>query len=259
MPLAPLHQPHNLAPIRLLLERAAGAAAGRLLRHRVPSRQPPTWRRRSRCRASSPTAACAATASTGCPTSTSPRRCRRYDAQAAAGKVVVLHLGNGVSMCAMDGGRSVASTMGFTAVDGLPMGTRCGSLDPGVILYLMDELRHGRARDREADLPAVGTARRVGHLERHAHAAGERRSAARKLADRSVRLPHRARAGLAGRGAAAASTRWCSPPASARTARADPRARLPRCGLAGRGARRRGQRTRRPAHQHARQAASRRG
>jgi acetate kinase len=43
-------------------------------------------------------------------------------------------------MCALVGGRSVASTMGFTAVDGLPMGTRCGSLDPGVVLYLMDEL-----------------------------------------------------------------------------------------------------------------------
>jgi acetate kinase len=44
-------------------------------------------------------------------------------------------------MCAIDGGRSVASTMGFTAVDGLPMGTRTGALDPGVILYLMDERR----------------------------------------------------------------------------------------------------------------------
>jgi acetate kinase len=63
------------------------------------------------------------------------------DAKAAAGWVVVLHLGNGSSMCAMTNGRSVASTMGFTAVDGLPMGTRCGSLDPGVILYLLDELK----------------------------------------------------------------------------------------------------------------------
>jgi acetate kinase len=63
----------------------------------------------------------------------------KYDARAAAGKTVVLHLGNGSSMCAIDGGRSVASTMGFTAVDGLPMGTRTGALDPGVILYLMDE------------------------------------------------------------------------------------------------------------------------
>jgi acetate kinase len=65
----------------------------------------------------------------------------QYDARAAAGRTVVLHLGNGASMCALDAGRSVASTMGFTAVDGLPMGTRCGALDPGVILYLMDE--HG--------------------------------------------------------------------------------------------------------------------
>ena len=51
----------------------------------------------------------------------------------------MLHLGNGASMCALDGGMSVASTMGFTAVDGLPMGTRTGNLDPGVVLYLMDE------------------------------------------------------------------------------------------------------------------------
>jgi acetate kinase len=65
----------------------------------------------------------------------------QYDAVAARGKAIVLHLGNGASMCAMAGGRSVASTMGFTAVDGLPMGTRCGNLDPGVMLYLMDELK----------------------------------------------------------------------------------------------------------------------
>jgi acetate kinase len=52
---------------------------------------------------------------------------------------VVLHLGNGSSMCALQRGRSIATTMGFTAVDGLPMGTRTGSLDPGVILYLMDQ------------------------------------------------------------------------------------------------------------------------
>ncbi|MET0218096.1 MAG: acetate/propionate family kinase [Burkholderiales bacterium] len=64
----------------------------------------------------------------------------RYDANAAAGRVVVCHLGNGSSMCAVANGKSVASTMGFTAVDGLPMGTRCGSLDPGVVLYLMDEM-----------------------------------------------------------------------------------------------------------------------
>ena len=55
------------------------------------------------------------------------------------GRVVVAHLGNGASMCGLHGGRSVASTMGFSALDGLPMGTRSGQLDPGVLLYLMTE------------------------------------------------------------------------------------------------------------------------
>jgi len=53
---------------------------------------------------------------------------------------VVFHLGNGSSMCAMAGGRSVATTMGFTAVEGLPMGTRTGAMDPGVLLFMFDEL-----------------------------------------------------------------------------------------------------------------------
>lgn len=56
-----------------------------------------------------------------------------------AGRVVVAHLGNGASMCGMLGGRSVASTMGFTALDGLPMGTRTGQIDPGVIFYLVQQ------------------------------------------------------------------------------------------------------------------------
>ncbi len=57
----------------------------------------------------------------------------------ASGRVVIAHLGNGASMCAIRDGQSVASSMGFTALDGLPMGTRCGQLDPGVVLYLMQE------------------------------------------------------------------------------------------------------------------------
>jgi len=57
----------------------------------------------------------------------------------AAGRVIVAHLGSGASMCALKGGRSVESTMGFTALDGLPMGTRPGQIDPGVVLYLMTE------------------------------------------------------------------------------------------------------------------------
>lgn len=57
----------------------------------------------------------------------------------ADGRVVVAHLGSGASMCALHGRRSVASTMGFTALDGLVMGTRCGNLDPGVVLYLIEQ------------------------------------------------------------------------------------------------------------------------
>ena len=64
-------------------------------------------------------------------------RLRELDPVLAAGRVVVCHLGSGASMCALRDGRSMDSTMGFTAVDGLPMGTRTGQLDPGVILYLL--------------------------------------------------------------------------------------------------------------------------
>jgi len=62
------------------------------------------------------------------------------DAVAARGRAIVAHLGNGASMCALQGGISIATTMGFTALDGLMMGTRTGALDPGVVLYLQDEL-----------------------------------------------------------------------------------------------------------------------
>ncbi len=62
---------------------------------------------------------------------------RKLVPEVASGRVVVCHLGNGASMCALDGGRSVESTMGFSALDGLPMGTRSGQLDPGILLYLM--------------------------------------------------------------------------------------------------------------------------
>lgn len=67
-----------------------------------------------------------------------------------AGKVIVCHLGNGASMCAISQGQSIASTMGFTALDGLPMGTRCGHIDPGVLLYLMNE--HGMNAEQLSDL-----------------------------------------------------------------------------------------------------------
>lgn len=67
-----------------------------------------------------------------------------------AGRLVVAHLGNGASMCAIAGGRSLGSTMGFSAIDGLPMGTRCGQLDPGVVLYLMEQ--EGMGVDEITDL-----------------------------------------------------------------------------------------------------------
>ncbi|HVM80093.1 MAG TPA: acetate/propionate family kinase [Stellaceae bacterium] len=65
------------------------------------------------------------------------RRLPAVASEIARGKVVVAHLGSGASMCAIVNGKSVDSTMGFTALDGLPMGTRCGALDPGVVIHLM--------------------------------------------------------------------------------------------------------------------------
>lgn len=67
-----------------------------------------------------------------------------------AGRVVIAHLGNGASMCAMKDGKSVGSTMGFSPLDGLPMGTRCGQIDPGVLLYLMQH--YGMDGDEIASL-----------------------------------------------------------------------------------------------------------
>lgn len=77
-------------------------------------------------------------------------RLRELDPEVAKGRVIVAHLGSGASMCALRAGRSIESTMGFTALDGLPMGTRSGQLDPGVPLYLMSHL--GMNVDQVTDL-----------------------------------------------------------------------------------------------------------
>ncbi|PTD27445.1 acetate/propionate family kinase [Sphingomonas fennica] len=138
-PLAPLHQPHNLAAIR----------AVRSLRPHLPQ------------------VACFDTAfhhgkpevasRMALPREFHDRGVRRYGFHGlsyeyiaaelgriapdlAAGRVIAAHLGNGASLCAMANGQSIDTTMGFTALDGLMMGTRCGSLDPGVVLYLQSEL-----------------------------------------------------------------------------------------------------------------------
>jgi acetate kinase len=78
------------------------------------------------------------------------RKLRSIAPQVAREDVVIAHLGNGASMCAVTNGRSIASTMGFSALDGLPMGTRCGQIDPGVLLYLM--AAKGMNADQISDL-----------------------------------------------------------------------------------------------------------
>lgn len=140
VPLAPLHQPHNLAPIRLLLARQPAlpqVACFDTAFHRV---QPPVAQAFALPREFGEKGV-VRYGFHGLSYEYIASRLPAIDARVAAGKVVVLHLGNGASMCAIANGRSIASTMGFTAVDGLPMGTRCGALDPGVLLYCMDELR----------------------------------------------------------------------------------------------------------------------
>jgi acetate kinase len=140
IPLAPLHQPHNLLPIRLINQR----------KPELP--QVACFDTAFHCTQGEVAQAFAL------PPSITELGVRRYgfhglsyeyiasvlpefEPKAALGRVVIAHLGNGASMCALRAGKSVATTMGFTAADGLPMGTRCGSIDPGVIIYLMDEVK----------------------------------------------------------------------------------------------------------------------
>ena len=154
-------------------------------------------------------------------------------------------------------GRSVASTMGFTAADGLPMGTRCGNLDPGVVLYLMDELRmDARAIERliyqESGLlgvSGISSDMRTLEASREPGAAGR---------DRSVRVPYRTRAGLAGRGARR-SRRDRVHRGHRRAQPVVARARVPRRGLARRRARRRRERAATGRASARLRAASRRG
>jgi acetate kinase len=133
-PLAPLHQPHNLAAIRALAEAFPDLPQVGCFDTAFHRTQP------------------AEAQIFALPLAMSQQGIRRYgfhglsyeyisrrlpEFAPRAERVVVAHLGNGASMCAIQGGRSVESSMGFTAVDGLPMGTRTGALDPGVLLYLL--------------------------------------------------------------------------------------------------------------------------
>lgn len=146
-PLAPLHQPHNLKPIRIIAERNPGLPQVACFDTAFHATQAPLAQ------------------AFALPESITKNGVKRYGfhglsyeyiasalpgiaPDAAKGRTVVAHLGNGASLCAMHAGKSVASTMGFTAVDGLMMGTRSGNIDPGVILYMLDELGMN-ARDIE--------------------------------------------------------------------------------------------------------------
>ncbi|AEG71862.1 acetate/propionate family kinase [Ralstonia solanacearum] len=138
VPLAPLHQPHNLAAIRSILSRNPHVPQIACFDTAFHHTQPAVATRFA------------------LPPEITSKGVRRYgfhglsyeyiasvlphyDERAAKGKTVVLHLGNGASMTAFDNCRSIASTMGFTAVEGLVMGTRSGSLDPGVVLWMLEE------------------------------------------------------------------------------------------------------------------------
>ena len=104
-PLAPLHQPHNLKPIRIIAEASSGRAAGRVLRHGVSSRAAGSGAGVRAAGVDHRRAACGATAFTACRTSTSRACCPNSRPSAATGRTVVAHLGNGASMCAMVGGQ----------------------------------------------------------------------------------------------------------------------------------------------------------
>ena len=136
VPLAPLHQPHNLAPIRRLLERAPGTPQVACFDTAFHRSQPEVAQMFALPRAIRDLGV-RRFGFHGLSYEYIASQLATLDPALARGHVIVLHLGNGASMCALNAGRSVTTTMGFTAVDGLMMGTRCGALDPGVILYLM--------------------------------------------------------------------------------------------------------------------------
>ena len=138
VPLAPLHQPHNLAPIRALAAMDPELPQVVCFDTAFHRTQPPVAQ---------------AFALPARITNTGVQRygfhglsyeyiateLPRHDPRGAAGRCIVLHLGAGSSACALLAGRSIATTMGFTTLDGLPMGSRCGNLDPGVILHLLQQ------------------------------------------------------------------------------------------------------------------------
>lgn len=139
-PLAPLHQPHNLEPIRIVCRRMPDMPQVACFDTAFHATQPeiatmfalPRDIRERGVRRFG---------FHGLSYDYIASRLRASHPRLAEGKVIVAHLGNGASLCALDGGVSIATTMGFSALDGLPMGTRCGAIDPGAIFYMLREMR----------------------------------------------------------------------------------------------------------------------
>jgi acetate kinase len=140
VPLVPLHQPHNLAAIKAVKQRAPELPQVACFDTSFHRTQPPVAQAFALPRQYAEEGVCRY-GFHGISYEYIASVLPRLDSRAAEGRTIVAHLGNGASMCAMKSGHSVATTMGFSSVDGLPMGTRCGTLDPGVLLFLMD--RHG--------------------------------------------------------------------------------------------------------------------
>ena len=137
-PLAPLHQPHNLTAIRAIAIVAPSLPQIACFDTTFHHDQPAVAQRFALPRELHD-AGVRRSGFHGLSYEYIASALRERDPGVAHGRVVVAHLGSGASLCAMRDGKSIDTTMGFTALDGLPMGTRCGALDPGVILYLLRE------------------------------------------------------------------------------------------------------------------------
>jgi len=137
-PLAPLHQPHNLAVIEAIATAAPNIPQVACF-HTAFHRAQPALAQRIALPQELTDSGIRRYGFHGLSYEYVSARLRSVAPEHAGKRIIIAHLGNGASLCAIEHGRSVASTMGFTAVDGLVMGTRCGSIDPGVLLFLMDE------------------------------------------------------------------------------------------------------------------------
>jgi acetate kinase len=137
-PLAPLHQPHSLSPIRSVLALRPDLPQIACFDTAFHRTMPPVAARVALPREYE-AAGVRRYGFHGLSYEYIARRLREVAPDLAAGRVVVAHLGNGASLCAMRDGRGIDTTMSFTALDGLVMGTRCGALDPGVVLYMLQQ------------------------------------------------------------------------------------------------------------------------